>query len=147
MKITELNLNKPHYIIQIATTAVQANVNKQTSIIVKDNVWDFYFNTTLLYHCIAPKKIVDEINTNHYYIIIDDINENIYEGNKYYRFNLLDKKTIYYITYDKYTACKLLFKYYLKEYYVLTKMTNFNNLAEYTQKYCKQIIQRVKSMK
>lgn len=146
MKITELNLNKPHYIIQIATTAVQANVNKQTSIIVKDNVWDFYFNKTLSF-CIVPKKIVDEINTNHYYIIIDDINENIYEGNKYYRFNLLDKKTIYYITYDKHTACKLLFKYYLKEYYVLTKMTNFHNLAEYTQRYCKQIIQKVKSMK
>lgn len=144
MKITDVNLDKPHYVIIIAYNYTLCRITKQTSEIKeKLMLGDIFYEYKYI---LSPINVIDYVN-GHTYCVIKDINEDIYQGNNYVKFNLKDITTNYYITYDKFTAYKLILKHYMKEYHTRTMIRKSLSLSKFIKQYGKETLQQLKSMK
>ena len=140
MKITDVNLDKPHYVITITKDYTLCRITKQTSEIKEKLMWGNMF-----YYILSPINVIDYIN-GHTYFVINDISEDVYKGSNYIKFNLTDITKNCYITYDKCTAYKLILKHYMKEYHTKTTSYGYTYL-KYIKQYGKETLQQLKSMK
>ena len=84
MKITDVNLDKPHYVITITKDYTLCRITKQTSEIKEKLMWGNMF-----YYILSPINVIDYIN-GHTYFVINDISEDVYKGSNYIKFNLTD---------------------------------------------------------
>ena len=139
MKITDVNLDKPHYVIIITKNYTLCRITIQTSEIKeKLMLGDIFYDYKYI---LSPINVIDYVN-GHTYFVINDINEDVYKGNNYIKFNLTDITKNCYITYDKFTAYKLILKYYMKECHTRT-----NTYLKYIKQYGKETLKQIKSMK
>ena len=143
MKITEVNLTIPHYVIAIATTVRdQCLVTKTELSAVEHGRWD----KTKYY--LYVKKPICSVNANkHLQTLYADLEEEIYQGNNYVRFNLNRQYETNYIAYDLQTVFKIIHKFYLNKYNIYRKIPPLNFYCEQIKQYYHETLKKLKEMK
>ena len=117
MKLKELNLNKPHYIIAIWTSDSKVLVTKaKYSTIEKSKYLSPQIDCFFIYPCQESKNsYVDKPIVS----LSADPEEEIYVGGHYIRFNLNRKFELNYIAFDLATATQLIRDYFKKQYNIV----------------------------
>lgn len=143
MKITEVNLNIPHYVIVIAALIRdQCLVTKTELSAVEQGRWD------KTKHYLYVKKPICSVNANkHIHTVNADLEEEIYQGNNYIRFNLKRPYEINYIAYDIQTVFKIIHKFYLLKYHVYRKTPTLDHHCEEIKTYYRETLKKLKEMK
>ena len=143
MKITEVNLTIPHYVISLATTIRdQCIVTKTELSTVEQGRW----LKTKYYLCV--KKPICSVNANeHIQTLNADIEEEIYQGANYVRFNLNGDYEINYIAYNLQTVFKIIHKFYLYKYNTYRKIPSLQCHCELIKKYYHETLKKLKEMK
>jgi hypothetical protein len=139
MKITEVNLTIPHYVILISATRNQCLVTKTELSAVEQGSWD----KTKYY--LYVKKPICSVN-NHIVSLNADLKEEIYQGANYVMFNLKDNE-INCIAYNLQTVFKIIHRFYLDKYNIYRKIPSLEcNLAP-IKAYYREILKKLKEMK
>jgi len=143
MKITEVNLNIPHYIIAIATTLRdECLVTKTELSAVEHGRWD-----KTKYYLYVKKPICSLNVPRHLQTLYADLEEEIYQGNNYVRFNLNRQYEINYIAYNIQTVFKIIHKFYLQKYHAYKEIPPLNCYCEEIKKYYRETLEKLKEMK
>ncbi len=145
MKITEVNLTIPHYVILLANTIrEQCLITKTELSAVEQGRWD----KTKYY--LYVKKPICSVNLNenrHLQTLNADIEEEIYQGANYVRFNLNRDYEMNYIAYDLQTVFKIIHKFYLNKYNIYRKVPSLVGNCELIKKYYHETLKKLKEMK
>ena len=117
MKLKELNLNKPHYIIAIWTSDSKVLVTKaKYSTIEKSKYLSPQIDCFFIYPCQESKNsYVDKPIVS----LSADPEEEIYVGGHYIRFNRNRRYQLNYITFDLITMIQLIRDYFKKQYNIV----------------------------
>lgn len=117
MKLKELNLNKPHYIIAIWTSDSKVLVTKaKYSTIEKSKYLSPQIDCFFIYPCQESKNsYVDKPIVS----LSADPEEEIYVGGHYIRFNLNRRDQLNYIIFDLITMIQLIRDYFKKQYNIV----------------------------
>ena len=144
MKLKELNLNKPHYVVVI-------NVSNNHIYVTKAKCSTIYKMKHYVYKSVYF-YIYSELETSHSYIdspiVSLSVNpeEEIYVGYHYIRFNLNRKLELNYIAFDLATATQLIRDYFKKQYGIVKQTEGViyrngysNDIQEMYKQYLNQI--------
>lgn len=143
MKITEVNLNIPHYVISLATTIRDQCLVTKTELSAVEQGKLYKTN-----HYLYVKKPICSVNApKHLQTVNADLEEEIYQGNNYVRFNLNNPYEINYIAYDIQTVFKIIHKFYLQKYHVYRKTPVLDRHCEEIKTYYKETLTKLKEMK
>ncbi len=143
MKITEVNLTIPHYVIAIATTIrEQCLVTKTKLSTVEQGRWD----KTKYY--LYVKKPICSVNANKHILSVNaNLEEEIYQGANYVRFNLNRLYEINYIAYDIQTVFKIIHKFYLLKYNAYREIPLLEYHCKEIKAYYHETLKKLKEMK
>ena len=121
MKLKDVNLNKPHYIISISVGNNHIFVTKAKH----STIQKFKYETKHLVYESVGFYIYPELETSHSYIdspilsLEANPEEEIYVGGHYIRFNLNHKCEFNYIAFDLATMKQLIYDYFKKRYNIV----------------------------
>lgn len=143
MKITEVNLTTPHYVISLATTIRdQCLVTKTELSAVEHGRWD-----KTKYYLYVKKPICSVNVPKHLQTLNADLEEEIYQGANYVRFNLNRDYEINYIAYDLQTVFKIIHKFYIYKYYTYKRILDLECHCEQIKQYYHETLKKLKEMK
>ena len=140
MKITEVNLTIPHYVIILSDFGNQCLVTKTELSAVEQGRWD------KTKHYLFVKKPICCVNTR-LYSLHADLEEEIYQGANYVRFNLKGGDEIDYIAYDLQTVFNLIHKFYLRKYNICRQIPALKYYCEAIKARYKETLTKLKEMK
>lgn len=145
MKLKELNLNKPHYIIAIWTSDSKVLVTKaKYSTIEKSKYLSPQLDCFFIYPCQESKNsYVDKPIVS----LSADPEEIIFEGGHYIKFNQHYKIRLTYIAFDLATTMQLIRDYFKVKYDTVKKKEGTiyrKNYSKDIQEMYKQYIKQIK---
>jgi hypothetical protein len=155
MKLKELNLNKPHYIIAIWTSNSKVLVTKaKYSTIEKSKYLSPQIDCFFIYPCqgffIYPCQESKNSYVNKPIVSLSaNPEEIIFEGGHYIKFNQQYKYQLSYIAFDLATMIQLIHDYFKEKYYAVKREEGTiyrKNYSKDIQEMYKQFMKQIKQI-
>lgn len=144
MKLKEVNLTKPHYVVEINTITNHILVAKTKYSTLDKSTYPSVVNRFFIY-----PHLQDKDTYVHKPIVSLSANpeEEIYVGGHYIRFNLNYKGKLNYIAFDLATMIQLIHDYFKKQYHIVRQTEGVvyrNGYSKDIQEMYKQYLNQIK---
>jgi len=144
MKLKDVNLNIPHYIIEINTMTSHIFVTKTKYSTLEKSKYLFVEDEFFIYpHLQDRNSYVDKPIVS----LLANPEEEIFVGGHYIRFNLNDKYCLNYIAFDLATMIQLIRGYFKKQYDIVRQTEGViyrNGYSKDIQEMYKQYLNQIK---